>query len=91
MKRFRVMLRASGLVRLMDGQPERLGVYAVHFVAARDQETAESLTCAWLKERLKATASLTPRSRFQLESCELIPPAEVPATQPGLTWFRETT
>lgn len=64
-------------------------------VAVRPSDSATSsrfvAAGTWVRERLMATDSLTPRSAFQIESSESVSPSEVPTTQPGLAWLRESS
>ncbi len=89
MNSFRVLLKASGLQRSIDGTEQALGLYATIFVLAHDDVTARAQAESQLLLRLEGIEALTARSHIKAETCERVLPEEVPLVQPGLTWYRE--
>jgi hypothetical protein len=86
---YRILLRGTGLNRLIDGVDCAVGVFATVFVTGNDEQEARAVATHKLRARLVSKQAITQRTHLRVEEVQPINAKEVPEADPGLTFYRE--
>ena len=86
---YKLLVRGTGLHRMIDGVDTPVGVYATVFVTEVDENGARLAAIDELQARLGAKDATTEHTRLEVESIERIRANEIPKVQPGFTFYRE--
>lgn len=86
---YSVLVRGTGLHRVIEGVDCAVGFYTTVFVTAKDEQEARVDAVDRLRARLEANQAITDRTSLQVEEARRIRAEEVPDIQPGLAFYRE--
>jgi hypothetical protein len=89
MSTYRVLVKGTGLMRVIEGIECPVGVFGTVFVTGSDEHEARAIAVEELRANLASKQAITERTRFQVEEAQPIRADEVPEVRPGLAFYRE--